>query len=103
MNNKLYCKYYLRNEWNLWEKVCNNLDKLVFVESYENADLPELNSYEFSLELDGVKYKVIYWINSMHTSIHSDYDCVLCPFDKYHNQIITNKIVDLISNDPRII
>ena len=45
-NKKLYCKFYLRNEWDLWELICLNLDKAVFVEHYEYERLPDIENYK---------------------------------------------------------
>ena len=98
-NKKLYCKFYLRNEWDLWELICLNLDKAVFVEHYEYERLPDIENYKYHLKIDDEIYELIYWAKEGYTSVHKDGDCVLCHFDTYHTNIVSNWIRENISRD----
>lgn len=93
-NNKLYCRFYLRKEWKLWEDVCKNLDNAVFVSKYIDS---YASNYKFSLDLNGKTYNIIYWIDEGTVSVHDDIDCILSTFDSYHTNIAADKILDKIS------
>lgn len=102
-NNKLYCKYFSRKEWNLWEKVIEKLKEYketIDVAKFDNY--PNLNSFYINIEINSEKYKIVYWIKERVVSVHRDTECILCDFDKYHSdmavKIIEEKIKKTFDN-----
>lgn len=102
-NNKLYCKYFSRKEWNLWEKVIKKLKEYketIDVAKFDNY--PDLNSFYINIEINSEKYKIVYWIKERAVSVHKDTECILCGFDKYHSdmaaKIIEEKIKKTFDN-----
>ena len=102
-NNKLYCKYFSRKEWNLWEKVIEKLKEYketINIAKFNNY--PNLNSFYINIEINSEKYKIIYWIKEKTVSVHQDTECILCDFDKYHSdmaaKIIEEKIKKTFDN-----
>lgn len=102
-NNKLYCKYFSRKEWNLWEKVIKKLKEYketIDVAKFDNY--PDLNSFYINIEINSEKYLVVYWIKERAVSVHQDTECILCDFDKYHSdiaaKIIEEKIEKMFDN-----
>ena len=102
-NNKLYCKYFSRKEWNLWEKVIEKLKEYketINVAKFDNY--PNLNSFYINIEINSENYLVVYWIKERAVSVHQDIECILCDFDKYHSdmaaKIIEEKIEKMFDN-----
>lgn len=102
-NNKLYCKYFSRKEWNLWEKVIKKLKEYketIDVAKFDNY--PNLNSFYINIEINSENYLVVYWIKERAVSVHQDTKCILCDFDKYHSdmaaKIIEEKIEKMFDN-----
>ena len=102
-NNKLYCKYFSRKEWNLWEKVIEKLKEYketIDVAKFDNY--PNLNSFYINIEINSEKYLVVYWIKERAVSVHQNTECILCDFDKYHSdmaaKIIEEKIKKTFDN-----
>ena len=96
-NNKLYCKYFSRKEWNLWEKVIEKLKEYkgtIDVAKFDNY--PNLNSFYINIEINSEKYKIVYWIKERAVSVHQDTECILCDFDKYHSDIAAKIIEEKI-------
>ena len=102
-NNKLYCKYFSRKEWNLWEKVIEKLKEYketINVSKFDNY--PNLNSFYINIEINSENYLIVYWIKERDVSVHHDTECILCDFDKYHSdmaaKIIEEKIKKTFDN-----
>ena len=96
-NNKLYCKYFSRKEWNLWEKVIEKLKEYkgtIDIAKFDNY--PNLNSFYINIEINSEKYKIVYWIKERTVSVHQDTECILCDFDKYHSDIAAKIIEEKI-------
>ena len=96
-NNKLYCKYFSRKEWNLWEKVIEKLKEYketIDVVKFDNY--PNLNSFYINIEINSKKYLIVYWIKERAVSVHQDTKCILCDFDKYHSDIAAKIIEEKI-------
>lgn len=96
-NNKLYCKYFSRKEWNLWEKVIKKLKEYketIDVAKFDNH--PNLNSFYINIEINSEKYKIVYWIKERVVSVYQDTECILCGFDKYHSDIAVKIIEEKI-------
>ena len=96
-NNKLYCKYFLRKEWNLWEKVIKKLKEYketINITKFDNH--PNLNSFYINIEINSEKYKIVYWIKERVVSVYQDTKCILCGFDKYHSDIAVKIIEEKI-------
>ena len=99
-NNKLYCKYFSRKEWNLWEKVIKKLKEYketIDVAKFDNY--PNLNSFYINIEINSEKYLVVYWIKERAVSVHQDTECILCDFDKYHSDMAAKIIEEKIQNE----
>ena len=102
-NDKLYCKYFLRKEWNLWEKIIEKLKEYkgtINVAKFDNC--PNLNLFYINIEINSKKYLIVYWIKERAVSVHQDTECILCNFDKYHSdmaaKIIEEKIKKTFDN-----
>ena len=103
INDKLYCKYFLRKEWNLWEKVIEKLKEYkgaINISKFD--DCPNLNLFYINIEINSEKYLIVYWIKERTVSVHKDTKCILCNFDKYHSdmaaKIIEEKIKKTFDN-----
>ena len=102
-NNKLYCKYFSRKEWNLWEKVIEKLKEYKETIDFSKFDnYPNLNSFYINIEINSENYLIVYWIKERAVSVHRDTECILCDFDKYHSdmaaKIIEEKIKKTFDN-----
>ena len=102
-NNKLYCKYFSRKEWNLWEKVIEKLKEYKETINFSKFDnYPNLNSFYINIEINSENYLIVYWIKERAVSVHRDTECILCDFDKYHSdmaaKIIEEKIKKTFDN-----
>ena len=98
-SNKLYCKHYLRKDWDMWEKVIEKLKEhkgTIYVSKYD--DNPKLNSFHIDIEIDSEKYELIYWVKRRSVSVHQGTDCTLCGFDKYHSDMAVKIIEEKINN-----
>lgn len=90
-DNKLYCRIFLGKEWKLWGKVIQELKKCETFESYIFKDYPIISSYITNIVIDGIEYKVVFWLYSNRVSVHIGDDlCVLSSFDTYHSKIAAN-------------
>ena len=99
-NNKLYCKYFSRKEWNLWEKVIEKLKEYketINVSKFDNY--PNLNSFYINIEINSENYLIVYWIKERVVSVHRDTECILCDFDKYHSDIAAKIIEEKVLNE----
>lgn len=98
-NNKLYCKIYLRKEWEMWELVCANLHNATFCEHYYDKNYPEIENYSFIIPLNGINCDLIYWVITDRTSLHLNKECLLSGFDKYHSDLVTKWIKEQLKNE----
>ena len=102
-NNKLYCKHYLKKEWNLWERIIKGLKeqkRTIYVSKSNN--LPEANYFRINIEVDSKEYELIYWVKEEAASVYQGTNCTLCSYDKYHSniaiKIIREKIKELFND-----
>lgn len=98
-NNKLYCKHYLRKDWDMWEKVIEKLKEhkgTIYVS--KDDDNPKLNAFYIDIEIGSEKYEIIYWTKQKSVSVHQDTSCTLCGFDKYHSDMAVKIIEEKIKN-----
>ena len=102
-NNKLYCKHYCKEEWNLWEKVIEKLKEqrgTIYVSKHD--DDPTLDSFHINIEIGLEEYELIYWVNRGTASVHQGLNCILCGYDKYHSnmavEIMKEKIKKGLNN-----
>ena len=102
-NNKLYCKHYLKKEWNLWEKVIKELKeqkRTIYVSKSNNH--PEANYFRINIEVDSKEYELIYWVKDEAVSVYQGTNCMLYSYDKYHSnmaiKIIREKIKELFND-----
>ena len=87
-NNKLYCKHYLKKDWNLWEEVIEKLrvhKGTIYVSRFD--DMPHLDAFEVKLDIASEECRLIYWVKKKTVSLHKGTDCLLSGFDKYHSGI----------------
>ena len=102
-NNKLYCKHYLKKEWNLWEKVIEKLKEqrgIIYVSMYD--DDPTLDAFRINIEIGSEEYELVYWVKRGTASVHQGMKCILCGYDKYHSNmavgIMREKIKKRLNN-----
>ena len=102
-NNKLYCKHYCKEEWNLWEKDIEKLKEqrgTIYVSKHD--DDPTLDSFHINIEIGLEEYELIYWVNRGTASVHQGLNCILCGYDKYHSNmavgIMKEKIKKRLNN-----
>ena len=102
-NNKLYCKYFCKKEWDLWERIIKELKKqkrTIYVSKSNNH--PEANYFRINIEVDSKEYELIYWVKEEAASVYQGTDCILCGYDKYHSniaiKIIREKIKELFND-----
>ena len=102
-NNKLYCKHYLKKEWNLWERIIRGLKeqkRTIYVSKSNN--LPEANYFRINIEVDSKEYELIYWVKEEAVSVYQGTNYTLCSYDKYHSniaiKIIREKIKELFND-----
>ena len=100
-SNKLYCKHFCKKEWNLWEKIIEQLKEYkgtIYVSKYDNC--PDLNSFHIDIEIDSKKYELIYWAKRKTASVWHGTHCILCEYDKYHSdmavEIMKDKIINIL-------
>ena len=99
-NNKLYCKYFSRKEWNLWEKVIEKLKEYketINVSKFDNY--PNLNSFYINIEINSENHLIVDWIKERVVSVHHDTECILCDFDKYHSDMAAKIIEEKVQNE----
>ena len=103
INDKLYCKHYLKKEWNLWEKIIKELKKqkrTIYVSKSNNH--PEANYFRINIKVDSKEYELIYWVKEETISVYQGIDCILCGYDKYHSnigiKIMREKIKELFND-----
>ena len=102
-NNKLYCKHFLKKEWNLWERIIKELKeqkRTIYISKSNN--LPEANYFRINIEVDSKEYELIYWVKDEAVSVYQGTNCTLCSYDKYHSnmaiKIIREKIKELFND-----
>ena len=102
-NNKLYCKHYLKKEWNLWERIIKELKeqkRTIYVSKFNN--LPEANYFRINIEVNSKEYELIYWVKEEAVSVYQGTNCTLCSYDKYHSniaiKIMREKIKELFND-----
>ena len=102
-NDKLYCKHYLKKEWNLWEKIIKELKKqkrTIYVSKSNNH--PEANYFRINIGVDSKEYELIYWVKEEAVSVYQGTNCTLCSYDKYHSniaiKIMREKIKELFND-----
>ena len=79
------------------KKVVENIDSVRYIGRYTFDFDPKLNSYNFSLNVDGTECKIIYWDFTGDISVH-DFPGIkggcLCNFDNYHSNLVRNIIIE---------
>ena len=86
--NRVYCYFFEHEEWNEWKKYIKDVDKFEYCES-----LP--NSYKFIIPNTNISAYV--WDDG-RCSIHNEFDCICCSFDKYHSNKMKKLLMDKIEN-----
>lgn len=94
LNNKLFCRIYLHEEWKLWEYLYSHIDEAVYDRYVCYDNLPDLESFVFNLSLDGTDCQIIYWVKTNRCSVFVGDECLLCGFDKYHSDLIRDALMD---------
>ena len=92
---KLYCFVWEHKEWKLWEEYIKRVDEFEF-------DNGLYKSYQFNLP--GTEIRAHVWkkdedendpllnTNAGYCSIHNEWECICCTFDRYHSK----KMADLL-------
>lgn len=96
--NKIYCYIFEHKAWKLWETVCRRLPLAKFDGYYIGKDKPYLENYEFYIHDIGINEPVIviYWVCNDSVSVHTDKECILPSFDRYHSNKAKNIIKSMI-------
>ena len=97
-SNKLYCKHYLKKEWNLWEKIIEKLKEqkgIIYISMHD--DDPTLDLFRTNIAIDLEEYELVYWVKRGTASVHQGMNCILCGYDKYHS----NMAVEIMKKEIR--
>lgn len=97
-SNKLYCKHYLKKEWNLWEKIIEKLKEqkgIIYISMHD--DDPTLDSFRTNIVIGLEEYELVYWVKRETASVHQGMNCILCGYDKYHS----NMAVEIMKEEIR--
>lgn len=83
-SNSLYNRIFNPAACRVWKSVIKEFDMLIFDYEYHGA-------YHFNRVLpDGtVEYTVIWWTDDNEVSVHNDYKCLACRFQKdLHRKVL---------------
>lgn len=99
-NNKLYCKHFLKKEWNLWEKILEELKKqrgTIYVSKFD--DFPKADCFRINIEINSKEYELFYWVKRETASVYQGENCVLCSYDKYHSNMAVKVMREKIKRE----
>lgn len=107
-NNKWYCKYHLKDEWNRWKYIQDHIDNIKFIE-VDYYDYDTLMCY-FKFKVDDINQKLFdnneYYINlNCNTglcAVFSKDDCILSTFDKYNSKKTAMLLCDILKKEYHI-
>lgn len=86
ISNVTYCYIFDHKDWKKWDSLLQNVAGITYKRHDVYEDMPGLEKYEFSAELDGEEVKIIYWVDKDSVSVHGpcpSTDCILSGFNKY--------------------
>lgn len=104
-NEKLYCRIHMDKQWKQWQYLQKHVDDIQFDEVLYNCNEDEL-VYYFTYKSDNNKlfdesdYYIALWSKKMVCAvfINGSGKCILSPFDKYNNGIMTKLLFDKLHN-----
>ena len=107
-NNKWYCKYYLKDEWNRWKYIQDHIENIKFIE-VDYYDYDTLMCY-FNFKVDDINQKLFdnneYYINlNCNTglcAVFSKDDCILSTFDTYNSKKTAMLLCDILKKEYHI-
>lgn len=88
ISRRQYCYFFENKEYKLWKNYIKDVDKF---EYYERC----LIGYKFIIPNTNISAYV--W-NDGRCSIHNEFDCICCSFDKYHSNKMKKLLMDKIEN-----
>jgi hypothetical protein len=97
-NQKLYCRFYEKESWKKWEELLKKTDNIhldiIFRDGtcWFNLDDEELSHYRITLGYENDHY-------TSFVSDKKDCSCILSGFDKYHSNILTNKLLEILEKE----
>ena len=108
-NNKWYCKYYCKDDWNRWKYIQNHMDniKLIKVDYYNDDE--SLMCY-FIFEIDDVNQKLFddkeYYITLNYNTglcfVLNKNECLLSTFDEYNCKKTAMLLCDMLKKEYHI-
>ena len=108
-NNKRYCKYYLKDEWNRWKYIQEHIDNIKFSEINYYVDDESLYC-NFNFKVDDINQKLFddneYYIklncNTGLCAVFSKDDCILTTFDEYNSKKTAMLLCDILKKEYHI-
>ena len=108
-NNKWYCKYYLKDDWNRWKYIQDHIDNIKFSEVNYYVDDESLYC-NFIFEIDDINQKLFddyeYYIklncNTDLCAVFSKDDCILSTFDEYNSKKTAMLLCDILKKEYHI-
>ena len=88
-NRRLYCYFFDNKEYKLWKNYIKDVDKFKYHERC-------LIGYKFIIPNTNISAYV--WDDG-RCSIHNEFDCICCFFDKYHSNKMKKLLMDKIKNE----
>ena len=108
-NNKWYCKYYCKDEWNRWKYIQNHIDNIKFSEVNYCVD-DETLYCNFTFEIDDInqklfddyEYHIKLYCNTGLCAVFSKDDCILSTFDTYNSKKTAMLLCDILKKEYHI-
>ena len=108
-NNKWYCKYYLKDEWNRWKYIQDHIDNIKFSEVNYCVD-DETLYCNFNFKVDDINQKLFedneYYINLNYNTglcaVFSKDDCILSTYDEYNSKKTAMLLCDILKKEYHI-
>ena len=105
-NEKLFYRIHMDKQWKQWQYLQKHVDDIQFDEVLYDCKEDEL-VYYFTYKSDNNKlfdesdYYIALWSkkNECGVFINGSGKCILSPFDKYNNGIMTKLLLDKLSNE----
>lgn len=117
-NNKWYCKYRLKDEWNRWKYIQDHINNIKFIKVDDKIKFIKVDYYyydetlycNFKFEIDDVNQKLFddneFYINlNCNTglcAVFSKDDCILSTFDEYNSKKTAMLLCDILKKEYHI-
>lgn len=105
-NDKLYCRIHMNKQWKQWRYLQKHVDDIQFDEVLYDYTKDEM-IYYFTYKSDNDKlfdksdYYIAVWSKQKECAVFIEDSgiCILSPFDKDNNEILTKLLIDKIYNE----